>query len=175
MYQVELTEDTRADLQARTRAPGIKPRTRDRLEMVRLSDLGLSIPQIARHLRLSARRVRFWIREYLRRGFDALADKPYPGRPGRLTPALVAQVRELFAREDRTWTARQLAIWLSEEHHVSFSPNHLRHLLRRFRLSSRRTERDLGHKQDPQEVAVITADLQTLEKGAMRAAWTSAM
>ncbi len=50
MIRVLLTDAERAELRARTRAPGITPRTRDRLEMVRLSDLGWGVPQIAAHL-----------------------------------------------------------------------------------------------------------------------------
>lgn len=175
MYCVQLQEDEREELHRRTRAVGIAPRTRDRLEMVRLAAAGWRVPQIARHLRVSARRVRFWLRQYLDRGFDALPDQPHPGRPGRLTPALVAAVHQLLDRGDRTWTVGQLAAWLEEEHQVSFSSNHLGHLLRRAKLSCRRTERDLGHKQDPVEVAIQVADLETLEKGAKPGAWTSVM
>jgi hypothetical protein len=47
LYRVHLTEQERAELKRRTRAAGIKPRTRDRLEMIRLADAGWHIPQIA--------------------------------------------------------------------------------------------------------------------------------
>jgi len=71
------------------------------------------------------------------------------------------------------WTTRQLAAWLAETHGVSFSRDHLGVLLRRAGLSCRRTERDLGHKQDADQVAVGRADLETLEKGAQPGGWTS--
>lgn len=175
LYRVHLTEEQRAELQRRTRAAGIKPRTRDRLEMVRLLDAGWRVPQIAQHLRVSPRRVRFWLQQFLAAGFDALADQPHPGQTSRLTPALVELVRQELAKGDRTWTTRQLAAWLEEHHGVSFSRDHLGVLLRRAGLSCRRTERDLGHKQDPEQVAVCQADLETLEKGARQDAWTYAM
>jgi hypothetical protein len=114
LYRVQLTEDQRAELQARTRAPGVMPRTRDRLEMVRLSDAGWSIPKIAQHLRISEVRVRFWIKRYLLEGFDGLPDQPHPGQPSSLTPELVEALRQEFAKEDRTWTAGQLSDWLDE-------------------------------------------------------------
>ena len=174
LYRVRLTEEQRDELHRRTRVIGIKPRTRDRLEMVRLSDAGWKVPRIAQHLRVSAIRVRFWLRRFLDEGFDALADRPFPGRPGRLTPALLDQLRQELDRGDRTWTTRQVAEWLETEHGVRFSPDHLGVLMRRAGLSCRRTERDLGHKQDPAEVADRTADLQTLEKGAMPGAWMCA-
>ena len=115
LYRVRLTEEQRAELQRRTRATDVKPRTRDRLEMVRLSDAGWKIPQIARHLRVSAIRVRFWIRKSLDEGFDALPDRPHRGRTGRLTPALLAQLRAELGKGERTWTTGQIAAWLAED------------------------------------------------------------
>ena len=47
MYRITLTDDQRRDLRARTRQAGLAPRTRDRLEMVRLSDAGWSVPRSA--------------------------------------------------------------------------------------------------------------------------------
>jgi transposase len=173
LYRVHLAEEQRAELQRRTRAVGIKPRTRDRLEMVRLLDAGWRVPQIARHLQVSPRRVRFWLQQFLTMGFEALADQPHTGQTSRLTPELVEVVRQELAKADRTWTTRQLAVWLAETHGVSFSRDHLGVLLRRAGLSCRRTERDLGHKQDPEQVEVGRADLETLEKGARPGGWTS--
>ena len=175
LYRVHLTEEQRAELQRRTRAADIKPRTRDRLEMVRLAATGWRVPQIASHLRISPRRVRFWLQQFLAAGFDALPDQPHPGQTSRLTPELLAAVRQQLDRNDRTWTTRQLAAWLAETHGVTFSRDHLGVLLRRAGLSCRRTERDLGHKQDPEQVATFRADLETLEKGETPVAWTSAI
>jgi len=171
LYRVHLTEAQREELQRRTRATDIKPRTRDRLEMVRLADAGWRVPQIARHLRVGPRRVRFWLKRFLKAGFDALPDQPHPGQTSRLTPALLEVVRKALDQPACTWTTGQLAAWLEEEHGVGFSRDHLGTLLRRAGLSCRRTERDLGHKQDPEKVAAATADLETLEKGAMPGAW----
>jgi len=100
LYRVHLTEEQRVELQRRTRAAGIKPRTRDRLEMVRLLDAGWRVPQIARHLRVSPRRVRFWLQQFLTAGFDALEDQPHPGQTSRLTPVLVESVRRELAKGD---------------------------------------------------------------------------
>jgi transposase len=174
LYCVQLTEVQREELHRRTRATDLKPRTRDRLEMVRLADAGWGPPQIARHLRISPRRVRFWLQQFLKAGFDALPDQPHVGQTSRLTPELLEAVRKELDRGDRTWTTRQLAAWLAETHGVSFSRDHLGMLLRRAGLSCRRTERDLGHKQDPEKVAQSTAELEKLEKGATPVVWTSA-
>jgi transposase len=175
LYRVQLTEEQREELKRRTRAADIKPRTRDRLEMVRLADSGWGPPQIARHLRISPRRVRFWLQQFLKSGFDALPDQPHVGQTSRLTPELLEAVRQELDRGDRAWTTRQMAAWLEETHGVRFSRDHLGMLLRRAGLSCRRTQRDLGHKQDPEKVAASTAELEQLEKGATPVAWTSAM
>src|SRR5689334_21175247 len=118
LYRVQLTEEQREELKRRTRAPGIMPRTRDRLEMVRLNDAGMGVPQISSVLRVSPRRVRFWLRRFIDGGFDALPDQPHVGQSSRLTPELLALVRQELDRGDRTWTTRQLAEWLEREHGV---------------------------------------------------------
>jgi transposase len=174
LYRVHLTEELRAELHDRTRAPGIRPRTRDRLELIRLLDAGWRIPQAARHLHLSPRRARFWVKQFIDAGFDALTDQPPRGQTSRLTPALLEQVRQELEKGDRTWTTGQLAGWLEQTHGVRLSRDHFGMLLRRAGLSCRRTERDLEHKQDPEKVAACQADLETLEKGGMPAAWISA-
>jgi len=172
MPWLQLTEAERAELHRRTRTPGLKPRTRDRLEMVRLADAGWTPPAVARHLRLTAAPVRGWLKKYLAGGFDALEDPPHQGRPSRLTPACLAAVRTLLDPGDRTWTTRQLTAWLAEEQGVVLSPDHLGRLLRQAHLSCRPTERTLHHKQDAEVVATFRADLETLEKGAQAGAWT---
>jgi len=47
IIRLTLTPEQRAELQQRARERTIAPRLRDRLEMVRLSDLGWTVPQIA--------------------------------------------------------------------------------------------------------------------------------
>lgn len=172
MYRVHLTEEQGAELQRRTRAPEIKPRTRDRLEMVRLCDAGLRVPQISQILGVSPRRVRFWLKRFLEEGFDALPDQPHVGQQSRLTPALLAALREETQKGERTWTAGQLAEWLAEHHGLRLSAHHLGALLARAGFSYRRTERSLKHKQDPEQVEQKRAELEELEKGANRGAWT---
>src|SRR5437763_1899369 len=114
LYRVHLTEEQRAELQRRTRTPGLLPRTRDRLEMVRLADAGWSIPKIALHLRLDEQRVRHWIKRFLAGSFAALPDQPHCGPPSRLTPEIFTALKAELAKGHRTWTAQQLAGWLAD-------------------------------------------------------------
>ena len=75
MHRVHLTPEEAAELHRRTRAADIKPRTRDRLEMVRLCAAGYRVPEIARLLRVGPQCVRCWLRRYRQGGFEALADR----------------------------------------------------------------------------------------------------
>lgn len=165
MYRVHLTDAQRAELQRRAHASGIAPRTRDRLEMVRLAAAGFSIPKIAALLQISEPRVRYWIKRFLDGGFDALPDQPHLGQASSLTPAILTALKAELAKGDRTWNARQIAAWVAEQHGVSLSLRQLARRLKSAGLSYKRTYRSLKHKQDPDRVVTKQVDLQTLEKG----------
>jgi transposase len=168
MYRVRLDQEARREVRRRAHAAGVMPRTRDRLERVRLSDAGWSVPHIARHLGLSQRCVRHWIKTFLVGGFDALPDKAHVGQKSSLTPEMLAAVRAQVQKGERTWSAAQIADWVEEHFGLRLSAPWLRRLLRREKLSYKRTSRSLKHKQDPEAVAAKKADLETLEKGARR-------
>jgi transposase len=164
MYRITLTDEQRQDLRQRTRQAGIAPSTRDRLEMVRLSDAGWSVPPIARHLGQHEQTVRAWIKAFLDGGFAALPNKPRGGKQSALTPAMLEAVRAEVGKGERTWTAAQLADWVAEHHGVRLSTDRLRIHLRRAKISWQRTSRTLKHKQDPVEVAERQAILEDLKK-----------
>jgi transposase len=164
MYRVTLSADQRRELQQRTRQRGLAPSTRDRLEMVRLSDAGWSVPRIARHLGQHEQTVRAWIKAFLAGGFDALPNQPRGGKQSALTPSMLEAVRAEVLRGTRTWTAAQVADWVAEQHGIRLSTGRLRVHLKRATISWQRTSRSLKHKQDPTEVAERQAVLDDLEK-----------
>jgi transposase len=164
MYRVQLTDAHREELQHRAHEKGVMPRTRDRLEMVRLSDAGWSIPQIAAHLSINERRVRYYIKAFLAHGFDALPDRPHPGQKSSLTPAMEEAIRQEMRRGRRTWTAAQLADWVAERFEVRFTPDHLSRRLKRARIAYKRTGRSLKHKQKSEEVQSKGAEMAAQEK-----------
>jgi len=169
MYRIHLSAEQHQELRARTHQPGLTPSTRDRLEMVRLSDAGWSVPRIARHLGQHEQTVRLWIKAFLGGGFAALPNKPRGGKQSALTAPLIERVRAEVATGARTWTAAQLADWVAAEHGVRLSADRLRIHLRRARISWQRTSRTLRHKQDPAEVAEREAVLTDLAKKGARA------
>lgn len=165
MYRVHLTPEHRQELQQRAHASGVMPRTRDRLEMIRLADAGWSAPRIAAHLQLHEATVRFWIKRYLQAGFDGLPDQSHVGRRSALTSEILAAVRQQLRQGEQTWTASQLTAWVAEQYGVRRSPAHLCRLLKRAGCSYKRTNHSLRHKQNPAEFVERRADLETLEKG----------
>jgi transposase len=164
MYRITLSPAQRHELQQRTRQRDLAPSTRDRLEMVRLSDAGWSVPRVARHLGLHEQTVRAWIKAFLAGGFDALPNQPRGGKQSALTPTMLEAVRTEVARGDRTWTAAQVADWVAEHHGLRLSTSRLRVHLTRAKITWQRTSRSLKHKQDPVEVAQRQAVLDELEK-----------
>ena len=167
MYRITLTDEQHRELRERTRAAGLAPSTRDRLEMVRLSDAGWSVPRIARHLGQHEQTVRTWIKAFLVGEFEALPNKPRGGKESALTAPILERVRAEVARGTRTWTAAQLAEWIAEHQGVRLSADRLRIHLRRAQISWQRTSRTLRHKQDPIEVAEREAVLTDLAKKGM--------
>src|SRR3712207_1796886 len=164
MYRVTLTNEQRQELQRRTRQVGIAPSTRDRLEMVRLSDAGWSVPKIALHLGSHEQTVRAWIKAFLANGFDALTNKPRGGDISDVTPRMLAAARAEIAKGTRRWSASEIADWIALHHGVRISPGRMRVHLKRANLSYQRTSRSLRHKQKPDEVAEGKAQLEQLEK-----------
>jgi transposase len=166
MYRVCLTEAQRQELHRRIRHPNLPARTRERLEMVRLSDAGWKIPRIAVHLQQHEQTVRRWIKTYLKDGFDMLADRPHTGQQSAITLDILAEVRTWLEAGERTWNAGQIAQEVATRHGLRRSARQWRQVLRREKLSYKRTKRTLRHKQKPEEVAPKRADIETLQKGA---------
>jgi transposase len=153
MYRITLTAQQRQDLQRRTRVPGLAATTRDRLEMIRLSDARWSVPRLARHLDLHEQTVRSWIKVFLTAGFDALPNRPHARPRSALTPEILTATRAMLRAGGRTWTGGQIAAWLAQEYHIQLSASRVRFHLRRAGLSYQRTSRSLRHKPDPDQVA----------------------
>ena len=160
-----LTAEQTAELTRRRRDSRTKPRTRDRLEMVRLSVTGWSIPRIAKHFGLTESRVRHWIKVFLTDGFNGLSDRKGNGPKRRLTAEILEQIKQTVGQDGRTWTAGQVNEWLLEHHGFCMNSCYLSEVLGKSGMSYKRTTRHVRHKQSPQQVVERKADLETLKKG----------
>jgi len=165
VIRVTLTPAQQEELRARTREPGVAPRTRDRLEMVRLADAGWGIPRIARHLAAHEQTVRKYVKAFLAEGFAALPDRPRPGRPPRVTAAHLDALAALLDAGGRTGTTPQLVDWLERAHGVRVHPDHLSVLLHRRRFGWKRTVTSVAHRRrDPAAYDAKVAELEGLKK-----------
>jgi transposase len=164
LIRVELNAEQREELRKRSHERGIAPRTRDRLEMVRLADAGWSIPRIARHLGYHEQTVRKYIKLFVAGGFDRLPDKPHLGRTPKVTEEMLLALERLIDESDRTWTTPQLAkwscdhsaaSWLDERFRVEVHPDHLARLLHKRRFRWKRTKRSVAHKRKDPDLQVV--------------------
>jgi putative transposase len=165
--KLHLTPEQRREHDRLLEQRHLAPCLRDRLEMIRLSDAGWSVPRIASRLGQHDQTVRYWIKAFLTGGLEALGDKPHGGKVSQLTPDILAAVIQHLRTSPQTWTAAQIADWTAEHHPVRISPGRMRVHLRRAQLSYKRTSRSLKHKQKAEEVAAKEVCLETLKKGAM--------
>ena len=138
------------------------------MEMVRLSDAGWTVPRIATYFGVHHQTVRYWIKAYLAGGFDALGDRPHTGKRSAITDEMLDAVNERIGQADRTWTAQQVADWVTEHYGITRSAKQWRRLLSRIRQSYKRTGRNIHHKQKPEEVTAAKQEMAALEeKGAV--------
>jgi len=165
MYRISLTADQVAELSSLCRDPKTKPPTRSRLEMLRLANAGWSIPRIARHFDVTESRVRYWVKTFLVNGFAALDNKKSPGPKRKLTPEIVARLKQVVGQDGRTWTAPQVMEWLQTHYALSVNRTWLCEVMIQNGMSYKRTTRPVRHKQKPEQVAERKADLETLKKG----------
>ena len=167
IIRISLTPAQLDDLNARARSRTLAPHERERLEMIRLSHLGHTIPQIAAHLGRRQQTVRRVVSGFLTDGFAILADHARPGRPPTLTDALVAVIEQRLdtdAATGHTWTMPHRVTWLRDEHGIVITPGWLAERLKARRFRWKRTHASLRHKQaDPDLQASKRAELEVLK------------
>lgn len=165
MIIIRLNAAEREELTTRTREKGFAPQTRDRLEMIRLSDAGWSVPRIALYLGRHEQTVRKYIKAFLTGGFGRLPDRPRSGRPPVVKAEHLDAMERIIDESTRTWTTPQLVEWLRQEYGVSICPDHLSRLLHRRRFRWKRTKNSVKHKQsNPALQAAKKAELEELKK-----------
>lgn len=110
---------------------------RRRRRAVTLAQAGHGIREIARRVDASPGAVHRWLQDWRTQGEAALAAKPAPGRPPKLT---VAQRETLQHRllagalacgfPTEVWTLQRIAILIRREFGVRYHPSHLWRVLR---------------------------------------------
>ena len=148
IIRVSLTPDERAELNERARQREIPPRVRDRLEMIRLSDLGWSSPRIAAYLGTHDQTVRKYIKSYAERGFAALPDRARTGRPPRVTRVHLRAIQQHIrdgAANGHTRTLAELVAWLQKTRGVTISTGRLSALVHLRQVRRERAQANAVH------------------------------
>ena len=132
---------------------------------------GYPVAQVAAFLEVDASTVRRWRAAFRRRGQRALAAKPVPGRPSKLSATQEKIIRRWlrdpasehgFATE--LWTAGRLAGLIAEEFGVAFHPSYLSAWLRAREYTPQTPER-VPRERDPQAIARwLEADWPRIKK-----------
>jgi transposase len=175
LLQVTLSPEQAAQLRRQLHERDLEPRTRMRLECVRLSDKGLSVPQIAELLEVHQATVREALHRFGTAGFDALPDAPRAGRPPRASRAdldVLEQMLDASAAAGRTWTLPAIADWLARTRGVHLSSSWISVLLHRDGFRYKRTRDHLRHKADPALQQAARDQLEGLRLAAGR--WSRA-
>jgi transposase len=162
----EISDDERGRVEEQLRGRDVRPRTRERLEMVKAVALGPPLDEIARWSGRSPRTVRFWLDRFVAVGMRGLADAARAGRSARadaeyraaLDRAVETPPRGLGQGVD-VWTSPRLSTYLAETTGVRIAPGWLRALLSRRGVVSGRPTHTLTPLQDPDEVAACAAEL----------------
>lgn len=124
---------------------------RRRRKAVALARGGRSASLIAKELNVDRKSIYRWLR-MARRGDRALAAKPHPGRPRKLTAAQHAKLQKLLQKGPRAngwnsehWTARSVASLVWKKFKVKHHVEHVRHILKhRLKSKARRNGAGIG-------------------------------
>ena len=119
-----------------------------RRQAIALLEQGLSLSEVACRVQASVGAVSQWRQAWAQGGEAALAPKPVPGRPRKLTARQGERLQQLLLQGARAygfpnelWTLKRIAtvIWL--EFRVRYHPSHVWKVLRSWRWSCQVPER----------------------------------
>jgi transposase len=148
--------------------PYLKPKVRLRAQVLRLSNRGATIEQIAAYTSRSRVSVGRDFDRWEKHGFGGLADESPPGNPPRLTQGVRTFVRERLSEEERTWNATQLAEAIEERFRVRVSAEAVRQHLNSMGYSWKRTRYVPAKEPDPEEEREAREELEELKRGLRR-------
>ena len=93
---------------------------------------GLGLSETARRIRSSVSSVHRWSQDWKKRGDEALASKPAPGRPRKLTARQRERLLRLLLQgavangyPNELWTLKRIASLIHKKFGVGYHPSHL--------------------------------------------------
>jgi transposase len=131
-----MTADEAVEVKRLAHARAEPARTVQRAGIVWLAAQGLSVPAIARRLRVSEPTVRLWLGRFNAQGLDGLVDRPRSGRPATYTPDEVSEVIATALTKPDTlglpfgsWTLDRLQAYLTEDKGIPIKRSRIDDLL----------------------------------------------
>jgi transposase len=130
-----------------------------RRQAISLLKQGLIPAQVARAVGASRASVTRWRQAHEKKGDPALASKPHPGKPARLTPGQGRRLLALLKRGPRRhgystelWTLRRVAEVIEKHFDVTYHPGHVWYVLKDLGWSCQKPERR-ARERDEQAIA----------------------
>lgn len=168
---IRLTEEEDDRLREIEQNPHLRPKVRLRAQVLRLSNRGSNIEEIASYTGRGRASIARDLDRFSERGVEGLADGSAPGNPPRITEEVRQYMRGRLA-ERRTWNATQLAEAIEGEFSLTVTPEAVRQHLLAMGYSWKRTRYAPPKEPDPEEEREAREDLEALKKGLARAGWS---
>lgn len=129
---------------------------RRRRRAIALLEEGMRPAEVARMVGTSRASVTRWRQAYEAGGQPALAGKPHPGRPAKLTAAQRRQLAKLLPQGARKhgyrtelWTLSRVADVIAVHFGVDYHPRHVWYVLRSMGWSCQKPERRARERDEP--------------------------
>ena len=107
--RVRLTESEHEELLQLQKVSNISERTRRRIEILLLSNQGLSVKQISECVKQKEAGIRRTINRWFDLGQKGLFDEPRQGRPRKWKEEDIEYLENILETEERTYNSHQLA------------------------------------------------------------------
>jgi len=110
---VEVTDEERAELERRIKAPTTSQRDGLRARIILKRARGIKQTEVAAHLGISTTSVNKWSQRFEREGLKGLEDRPGRGRPGSIPAEVVNRVITEATRPPKSktrWSLRSMAV-----------------------------------------------------------------
>jgi transposase len=144
---------------------------RRRRRAIALLEEGLMPVEVARRVGVDRRSVRRWKAAYRKRGEAALAAKPAPGRPAKLSERDLRRLERQLLKGAHAagfasdlWTCPRVAQWIEERFGIEYHVRHVPRVLRGLGFSPQKPDRRAVERDEPAIVQWVKRDWPRVKK-----------
>ena len=109
----------------------VPQRVKDRASMLRLSNQGMYVEDIATYFDCNKQTVRETIHRWQKLGLGGLWEAQGRGQKRRWQEEDLEYLEQCLKKEQRTYNSKQLAAKLAQDRKIKLSPDHLRRVLKK--------------------------------------------